>query len=121
MKRILVIATVLAAATVTIPALHAGTPNKKKYLPVMHQPLMHTTISRISPTSITVKEAKESKTFAITSFTDIGYNGSPAKITDLHPGMRVEITAGSDPSTAARINASEAPKATPKPGGKKKK
>jgi len=46
-----------------------------------------------------------SRTFAITQFTEINVNGQRATVADLKPGMKVSVTAGMDPSQAARISA----------------
>jgi hypothetical protein len=49
--------------------------------------------------------AKTNKTYTVTKFTEIQVNRQKATIVDLKPGMRVSVTAGMDPSQAARITA----------------
>lgn len=94
----------------------AGRPFPKvKPTPV---PPHHTTIASISADSITVDEAKASKTYKITSNTEITYKDQKATVSDLHAGMRVSVTAGADPETAARIAANEPPKEPVKPAGR---
>jgi hypothetical protein len=73
--------------------------------PVPH----HTTISSITATSITVKEPKGLRTLAITQFTQFTYKGSAVRWEALKPGMRVAIGAGTDPNTAERVDADDAP------------
>ncbi|MGB8354921.1 MAG: hypothetical protein WCD79_13580 [Chthoniobacteraceae bacterium] len=74
------------------------------------KPNIHTVIESISTDSITVKEPKETKTYKIGQFTEITYNGQPAKTADLKSGMRVEVSSNTDTTVADRIDASEAPK-----------
>src|SRR5205823_1696751 len=108
---LLLVATIAAALSITTSA-HAGNPAPKR-TPV---PPKHTTIASISADSITVMEANStSKTYKITDDTVIEFKGQKAKATDLQPGMRVSVTAGSDQTKAARISANEAPKEPTKP------
>jgi len=53
----------------------------------------------------TVAEDKNAKTLGITQFTEITVNGVKATAADLKPGMNVTVTLGTDPTKAARINA----------------
>jgi hypothetical protein len=78
-----------------------GASKKKKEPPVIKAP----TITAVTATSITVTEAKATKTLTITPFTEIIVNGQKATAADLKPGMTVNITLGTDPSKASRINA----------------
>jgi hypothetical protein len=74
-----------------------------------------TIISNVTPTLITVTTqtvsskgkvlAKTSRSFVITKFTEINVNSQRATVADLKPGMKVSVTAGTDASQAARINA----------------
>ena len=83
----------------------------KKTTPVAyHQP----TISSVTGNAITVSDQNTTKTLTVTQFTEITVNGQRASVADLKPGMTVSITIGTDPSRAARINA------TGVPGGGKK-
>ena len=43
----------------------------------------------------------------ITQFTEITVNGRKATAAELKPGMTVNVTLGTDPSKASRINATE--------------
>jgi hypothetical protein len=63
------------------------------------------TISSVTATSITVAEEKTSKTLTIDQFTVITVNGQKATAADLKPGMTVNVTRGTDPTKASRINA----------------
>jgi hypothetical protein len=69
-----------------------------------------TTIDSITATTITVKDAKAPKTYWITNLTVVTYEGNLANLSDLKPGMRVDITVGMNPTTAERISADAAPK-----------
>ncbi len=97
---ILVTAT-LAIATSGVAVAKGAPKTKPKSTPAEH----HTTIGAVSATSITIKEATQSKTFTITKFTEVTLNAQPSKVENLKPGMRVSITASGDPSVAARIAA----------------
>jgi len=100
---LLIIAALFAACFVPTSTCNAG-PKKKATPP----PEYHTVISSVSADSITVQEPKASKTYKIDQFTAIYYNGQSAKVTDLKTGMRVEVSAGGDPTVAERISASDA-------------
>ena len=63
------------------------------------------TITAVTADSITFKDAQVSKTLAITQFTEINVNGRKATAAELKPGMTVTVTLATDPSKAARINA----------------
>jgi hypothetical protein len=72
-------------------------------------------ISRVTPGEITIElrmvsatgkvEERKSKAFAITKFTEIIVNGRKGTAADLKAGMRVNVTAGTDRTVAARIDA----------------
>ena len=76
--------------------------SKKKAAPPMVQT---PTIAAVTADSITVKEEKATKTLAINQFTEINVNGRKATAAELKPGMAVNVTLGTDPSKASRINA----------------
>src|SRR4051794_15040448 len=76
--------------------------SKKKTTPA---PVQTPTITSVSATSITVSEGKTAKTLGITQFTEITVNGAKATAADLKAGMGVNVTLGTDPTKAARINA----------------
>jgi hypothetical protein len=78
-----------------------GASKKKKEPPVVHVP----TISSVTANSITVAEEKTTKTLGINQFTEIMLNGQKATVAELKPGMAVTVTLGTDPTKAARINA----------------
>lgn len=102
---LLVFLTLLAVAATSVEAK-----SKKKKEPPKPR---GTIIANVSPESITVTENSITKTFAITQFTEILYKGQRATIAALVPGMMVSVTLGSDPTKAARINASDPPVAHP--------
>lgn len=97
---------VLSAVAVCLGMLAAnpafGASKKKPSPPPQSQA---PTITSVSANSITVTEAKVSKTLIITQFTEITVNGQRATAADLKAGMIVSITLGTDPSKASRINA----------------
>jgi hypothetical protein len=99
------------------PDLHAGRgwPRSKP----TPKPAVHTTIASISSNSITVQEAKATKTFTITPDTEIDYNGQRVALSALQPGMRVSVNTGISGDVASRISANESPKEPAKPAGKK--
>ena len=72
-----------------------------------------TVIASVSADAITITENSVTKTFAITQFTEVLIKGQRATLAALQPGMAVSVTLGSDPTKAARINASDAPVALP--------
>jgi hypothetical protein len=104
MKKLSLIIAIVATAALA-PNLHAAGKCRPRPAPA------HTTIVSVSENSITIKEAKETKTFTITKETEIDYQGQRVSVSQLQPGMRVEVTSGMTAGVASRINASEAPKA----------
>lgn len=76
--------------------------SKKKPTPAPPQP---PTISSVTANSITIKDENATKTLTITQFTEINVNGRKATAAELKPGMAVNVTLGTDPSKASRINA----------------
>lgn len=76
--------------------------SKKKATP---EPVQHPTISSVTATSITVTEAKSTKTLGINQFTEITVNGQKATAAELKPGMNVNVTLATDPTKASRISA----------------
>ena len=82
-------------------ALHPafGASKKKTTPPPIHTP----TIASVTATSITITEAKTTKTLGINQFTEITVNGQKATAAELKPGMGVTVTLGTDPSKASRI------------------
>jgi riboflavin synthase alpha subunit len=104
MKRlILLLLSLLSFTAFTTTSLQAGGKAKPRPTPA------HTTIVSVNGNSITVQEAKVTKTFTVTKETEIDYNGQRATLSQLQPGMRVEVTSGMTEGVASRINASEAP------------
>jgi hypothetical protein len=99
-----VVVSVFLVFTVGGPAFGGG---KKKKAPAVeyHQPV----ISSVKGNAITVSDAKTTRAFTITQFTEINVNGQRATIADLKPGMTVNITIGLDPSHASRIIAEGVP------------
>lgn len=111
MKQLSVLIALLIVAALT-PSLHARSWPKSKPQP---KPAIHTTITSISGNSITVQESKATKTFAITSDTEIDYDGQPVALSSLKSGMRVSVSTGLNENVASRISASEAPPAPKTP------
>jgi hypothetical protein len=108
--RLLFVVWILLAAIAIAPAFGKGRKKKATPVPAYHQPA----ISSVTGNAITVSDKNTTRTLTITQFTEISVNGQRARIADLKPGMTVSITLGTDPSRAARINA------TGVPGGGKK-
>ena len=108
--RLLFVVWILLAAIAIAPAFGKGRKKKPPPVPAYHQPA----ISSVTGNAITVSDKNTTRTLTITQFTEISVNGQRASIADLKPGMTVSITLGTDPSRAARINA------TGVPGGGKK-
>ncbi len=104
---------VLIVLIVASPAFGGGKKKKATPTPAYQQPV----ISSVKANAITVSDAKTTRAFTITQFTEINVNGQRATVADLKPGMTVNITIGLDPSHASRINAADAPVAR----GQKKK
>jgi len=78
----------------------------------------HTVIESVSADSITVSGADGStKTYKITSGTEITFKGDTVTVDKLEAGMRVQVTPdAADDSAAGEISASDPPKQpTPKP------
>jgi len=76
--------------------------SKKKATPA---PVQTPTISSVTAASVTVTEAKTTRTLGINQFTEINVNGQKATAAELKPGMAVAVTLGTDPTKAARITA----------------
>ena len=87
------------------PSTFAGS-RKKKATPVKYEPPV---ISSVSANTITITERNTTRAFRLTQFSDITVNGQRATITDLKPGMTVNVTIGTDPTYASRINATGVP------------
>ncbi len=96
---------VLIVLIVASPAFGGGKKKKATPTPAYQQPV----ISSVKANAITVSDAKTTRAFTITQFTEINVNGQRANLADLKPGMTVNVTIGLDPSHASRINAADAP------------
>jgi hypothetical protein len=77
--------------------------SKKKPAPPL--PSQPPTIAAVTADSVTVKDAQGMKTLTITQFTEINVNGRKATAAELKPGMTVNVTLGTDPTKASRVNA----------------
>jgi hypothetical protein len=77
--------------------------SKKK--PAAPPPSQSPAIAAVTADSVTVRDAQGMKTLAITQFTEINLNGRKATAAELKPGMTVNVTLGTDPTKASRINA----------------
>ena len=108
-----VVVSVLLVLVTSSPAFGGGKKKKATPAPAYQQPV----ISSVKGNAITVSDAKTTRAFTITQFTEININGQRANVADLKPGMTVNVTIGLDPSHASRINAADAPVG----GGQKKK
>ena len=95
------------------PSIHAGGKSSYKVTPTpSHQEIV---ISRVMPEEVIIEERivsykgkieeKRTKSFQITKFTEINVNGRRATVGELRPGMRVQVTAGTDRAQASRIDA----------------
>ena len=102
--RFLVVSVLLVLVT-SSPAFGGGKKKKATPAPAYQQPV----ISSVKGNAITVSDTKTTRAFTITQFTEINVNGQRANVTDLKPGMTVNVTIGLDPSHASRINAADAP------------
>ncbi len=100
-----VVVSVLFVLVTSSPAFGGGKKKKATPAPAYQQPV----ISSVKGNAITVSDAKTTRAFTITQFTEINVNGQRATIADLKPGMTVNVTIGLDPSHASRINAADAP------------
>src|SRR5258708_2524844 len=104
MKTLRSLLPLLIAIAVPVSAFSAAPKNakKKEYVPI------HTTISAVTDTSITTStnstDGKHDKTntYSITPSTEIEVKGGKATAKDLKAGMRVTVTVGNTPDTAAR-------------------
>jgi hypothetical protein len=100
---------VWASANLTLSLVQGGTVHYNP-VPQLHQ---QTVIKNVAPTALTVTTRtltendklvqEQTKAYVITRFTEITVNGQRATLAQLKPGMRVSVTLGSDPLTAARI------------------
>ena len=81
------------------------TTKPKKGRPPQHH---ETTIASATATSLTIKEDKTQRTFAISPFTEITVNGQKAGAADLKPGMFVSVTM-TDATRLSRIAATTKP------------
>ena len=66
---------------------------KKKATPASYQPV----ISSVKGSTISVSDAKTTRAFAVTQFTEINVNGQRATIADLKPGMTIDSADGPSP------------------------
>ena len=87
------------------PAFAGSKKKKTTSAPASYQPV----ISSVKGNTISVSDAKTTRAFTITQFTEISVNGQRAAIADLKPGMTIDVTIGMDPTHAGRINAADAP------------
>jgi len=102
-NRLSVVVSVLLTVSVIGPAFGKG--KKKKATPLYHRPV----ISSVTANTVTMSDQQTTRTFTVSQFTEINLNGQRATIVDLKPGMTVNITIGTDPTRASRINAEGVP------------
>jgi hypothetical protein len=67
-----------------------------------------TVITAVTPTAISIREAKAEKTVPITPSTEIYVRDKKADVAALQPGMAVSVTLAMDGDKASRINATDA-------------
>jgi hypothetical protein len=79
----------------------AGSKKKRAAPPPNQSPA----IAAVTADSVSVKDAQGTKTLTITQFTEINVNGRKATAAELKPGMIVNVTLGTDPTKASRVNA----------------
>jgi predicted negative regulator of RcsB-dependent stress response len=104
--RFAVVSVILVLMTVASRPVFGGSKKKKATpAPASYQSV----ISSVKANTIGVSDAKTTRAFTITQFTEININGQRATIADLKPGMTIDVTIGMDPSRASRINAADAP------------
>ena len=102
-NRLSVVVSVLLTVSVIGPAFGKG--KKKKATAAYHRPV----ISSVTANTVTMSDQQTTRTFTVSQFTEINLNGQRATIVDLKPGMTVNITIGTDPTRASRINAEGVP------------
>jgi hypothetical protein len=112
-NKLFVLISVLLAVIAIGPAFGKGRKKKATPAAAYHQPV----ISAVGTNAITVSDDKATRTFTVSQFTEITVNGQRGAIADLKPGMTVNVTIGTDPTHASRINA----EGVPVEGSKKKK
>jgi hypothetical protein len=100
-----VVLSVLLVLVTSSSAVGGSKKKKATPAPAYQQPV----ISSVKGNAITVSDAKTTRAFTITPFTEINVNGQRANAADLKPGMTVNVTIGLDPSHASRINAEGVP------------
>jgi hypothetical protein len=106
MKRALFIIVFALLALLTATPGSAGSRKKRTTPAVKYQPPV---ISAVAGNTITVSDDKTTRTFIVTQFTEINVNGQRGTIVDLKPGMTANVTIGTDPTHASRINATGVP------------
>jgi hypothetical protein len=111
-NKLFVLISVLLAVIAIGPTFGKGKKKKATPAAAYHQ----TIISMIGMNAITVSDDKATRTFMVSRFTEITVNGQRGTITDLKPGMTVNVTIGTDPTHASRITAEGVP---PKEAGKR--
>ncbi len=87
---------VLAMLSLVASSAHA------KGKPKPPAPIHKTVIDAVTPNSVTIKEATTTKTYSISTLTEVTLNGQRATIADLKPGLIVSVTLR-DPTNASRI------------------
>jgi hypothetical protein len=104
-NRLFVLISVFLAVIAIGPAFGKGKKKKATPASAYHQ----SAISAVGTNAITVSDNKATRTFTVSQFTEIIVNGQRGTITDLRPGMTANVTIGTDPTQAARINAEGVP------------
>ena len=115
MREIIRLAVLGLAVSAFASAVDAKDKKKKK------EPESHpTVITAVTPTAISIREAKIEKSVPITPSTEIYVRNQKASLGALQPGMAVSITLAMDGDTASRINAADPPVTRETKAGKPK-
>ena len=91
--------------TIVLASTGSAKEKRKKKEPESHP----TVITAITPTAITIREAKAEKTVPISQSTEIYVRDHKADVAALQPGMAVNITLAMDGQRASRISATDPP------------
>ena len=115
MKKLFFSALIISAMLTLVMISSASAAGTKSFKPKPVATPQPTVITNVSPTSVTVTDAKGTKAYTISQFTEIKVNGLRATAADLKQGMTVTVTMATDATRASRIDAADAPA----PGKKK--
>lgn len=110
MKKLLLLA-IFLSATLFLPAAPAIAKSKsKKTAPAVVSTSDKISAVHLTSVTVSVHSPPSSKEYKVTPATTITVNGQPKTLKDLATGMDVSVTAATDPTTAATIDAKSAKK-----------